>query len=239
MTHIPTPRCPYPIGKRYACENENFMLFFSFATSSPFLPQVIALSYQGKTISSDFTGKPVHLHPLCMPLLQPVIGREFRFLRFGSQFRLGFSSPDRCASRTDNGVSSLIFLPGFDPSRVRPFGHIQSIEHRCRFFNFLCGDIRVSHHVAIFDVRCFRSMQEFNGNDCGPTALVLRGACTKTSWLSSARSSQLQQGTNDSGASPACSGDISGHSVVLEYRCTPSIRSYLSQKWIFLERLGK
>ena len=46
--------------------------------------------------------------------------------------------------------------------------------------------------VARFGVRCFRSVQGFNDDDCGFRALVLRGTCMKTSRLSSTRSSRLR-----------------------------------------------
>jgi hypothetical protein len=37
--------------------------------------------------------------------------------------------------------------------------------------------------TARFGVRCFKSVQGFNGDDSGSRVLVLRGTCTKTSRL--------------------------------------------------------
>ena len=79
---------------------------------------------------------------------------------------------------------------------------------------------RLCRHACMlvrFNVRCFRSNQEFNGNGCGSRALVLRGTCMFRTVINKIR--QASVGCGDNGASTDCSDGTSGHSVVQEPRC--------------------
>ena len=66
------------------------------------------------------------------------------------------------------------------------------------------------HVMARYDVRHFRSIQVFNDNDCGFRALVLRVACTNTSWLSPTTSSRPRWGSGDNAVPVAHSDGGSG-----------------------------
>jgi hypothetical protein len=73
----------------------------------------------------------------------------------------------------------------------------------------LSGGSRPVYVCYKFDVRSFRSIQGFNGDDIGSGAPVL-STHAKTYRLSSTTLDRLRQGSGDNGASTARSGGSSG-----------------------------
>ena len=80
-------------------------------------------------------------------------------------------------------------------------------EWRCFFFKFVFqAAILIEFvHLYVADgasalipwdceviVRCFRCIQWSIRDECGSRALLVRGMCTKTLWMSSTRSKRLQ-----------------------------------------------
>jgi hypothetical protein len=79
------------------------------------------------------------------------------------------------------------------------------------------GEIRVSRRayaMETFGVMFFGLIEGFNGDDCDSVALVLKGTCTETSLVSSARSGRLRYASGHIAALSACFGGISGRSMV-------------------------